>query len=596
MTKESIYRYDTFEDGKILHNKSKRHLPAMGWNSWNAFGSGNTEALTKVMADKLVELGLDKLGYKYVVLDDGCYKPERVDGLLSNEEVKFPSGFKSLADYIHAKGLKFGMYNDIGTNLCAGAAVGTCGHEPEDARTYIDWDVDFLKVDNCYYLWDNATFSDPTNAKYVFAPNIKYVKLCKLAKENLSESDILATYNAVDGVLTGERACIKDDYATYIGTFDGTGPDRTPVGAQSSELRFNITVEEAGDYGLIIGYATGQEEGVGSFLQIQVEAVREELIYDDFLEETETPESFVESALIPINLTKGTSTLRLMNHRRQENTLGSYGILVRELTAQAPDRDVILSICEWGKTSPQNWGYKVGDSWRILNDITFQVGSDGDPGVAAWISDYTTSVMAQYNKAVIMDEYAGLDKGWNDPDMMMIGMNGLDETQCRTHMTMWSMMCSPLMLGLDLRRVTLGDWIYNIISNKNMVDINQDTLGIQAKRIYTTIPTTDPDHEYIRDNKRVDVLAKPMSDGSIVLSIINADNENTYRDICVSKSLVMDMIGSKVVDIDSWKSATKYQITNMWTDEAYTTTDDRWGVDSIEPCDNYTIRITPTIK
>ena len=171
------YRFDAFDNGQVLLDKKKNHLPAMGWNSWNAFGSGNTAALTRAMADKMVELGLDKLGYQYIVLDDGCYKQERVDGQLSNEEVKFPEGFKALADYIHGKGLKFGMYNDIGTNLCAGAAVGTCGHEDADARSYVDWGVDFLKVDNCYYLWDNATFSAGTNAKYVYAPNIKGIQV-----------------------------------------------------------------------------------------------------------------------------------------------------------------------------------------------------------------------------------------------------------------------------------------------------------------------------------------------------------------------------------------------------------------------------------
>ncbi len=92
------YRYDSFKTGEVLLGKKKNHLPAMGWNSWNAFGSGNTEALTKKMAEKLVELGLDQLGYRYVVLDDGCYKPERIDGKISNEEVKFPSGFRALAD------------------------------------------------------------------------------------------------------------------------------------------------------------------------------------------------------------------------------------------------------------------------------------------------------------------------------------------------------------------------------------------------------------------------------------------------------------------------------------------------------------------
>ena len=64
------YRYDSFKNGEVLFGKKR--LPAMGWNSWNAFGSGNNEELTKAMADKIIELGLDKLGYQYIVLDDGC--------------------------------------------------------------------------------------------------------------------------------------------------------------------------------------------------------------------------------------------------------------------------------------------------------------------------------------------------------------------------------------------------------------------------------------------------------------------------------------------------------------------------------------------
>src|SRR5699024_8843663 len=156
------YMYPAFSNNEVVLNKKKGKLPAMGWNSWNAFGSKNSEALTKEITDKLIELCLADLGYEYVVLDDGCYKSERIDGLLANETVKFPSGFRALSDYIHEKGLLFGMYNDIGTNLCAGAAVGTCGFEDVDAQTYVDWGVDFLKIDNCYYLWDNATFSDET--------------------------------------------------------------------------------------------------------------------------------------------------------------------------------------------------------------------------------------------------------------------------------------------------------------------------------------------------------------------------------------------------------------------------------------------------
>lgn len=587
--KGNDYRFDSFSNGNVLLNKKKQHLPAMGWNSWNAFGSGNTEELTKQMADAFVGLGLDKLGYEYLVLDDGCYKQERVNGLLSNEEVKFPSGFRALADYIHAKGLKFGMYNDIGTNLCAGAAVGTCGHEAEDAQSYVDWDIDFIKVDNCYYLWDNATFSDATNAKYVYAPNIKAIRV------NGSSTEIVLSA-AKDGILTGVGAEKKEEYVTNLGTFDGTGPDATPIGARSSELVFEVETEKAGEYELFVTYATGEEPGVGSWLQVAVgEGEDSVLAYDDFLPTTETTTTFAESEAIKICLSAGKNIVRIMNHRRQENTLNSYAALLEGLNAANPDHDVIFSICEWGKTQPHNWGYKVGDSWRILNDITFQVGSDGNPGNATWTNDYTCSVTSQYNKAVIMDEFAGLDKGWNDPDMLTIGMNGLTEEMNKTHMAMWCMMNSPLMLGMDLRRIQKGDFLYQIIANKDLIALNQDALGVQAKRIKCmlgddTKSIKAPDITYVRDNNRVDVLAKPLADGSVALSFINvSDTEKTS--ISVSVKDIVDAIGCKMKDVKALDSAKTYQVTDLWTKEVSEVSDGIFAVEKLTAYGNVTVKV-----
>ncbi|MGN0506504.1 MAG: alpha-galactosidase [Lachnospiraceae bacterium] len=580
------YRYDAFDNGRILLNKKKQHLPAMGWNSWNAFGSGNTEQLTKEMADALVALGLDQLGYRYVVLDDGCYKSERVDGKLSNETVKFPNGFKALADYIHAKGLKFGMYNDIGTNLCAGAAVGTCGHEMTDAKSYADWGVDFLKVDNCYYLWDNATFSDAENARYVYAPNIRSIRI---AAENFS-----ASFRAVeDGILTGRGAERKSDYVTGIGTFDGTGPGPSPIGEQSSELEFHIRVPKAGTYLVYVTYATGQEEGVGSWLQIAVgKREQSQVYYDDFLPVTETTESFRESEGIPVVLKEGENCLRLMNHRRQENTLDSYATLLEGLNAAKPDHDILFSICEWGKTQPQNWGYKVGDSWRILNDITFRVGADGDPGMGAWTDDYTASVTSQYNKAVVMDEFAGLDKGWNDPDMLMVGMNGLTDTMNETHFTMWCMMNSPLMLGLDLRRVRKGDTIWNMISNKELIALNQDPLGIQAKRVFCSLAQEKPDTTYVTNNDRVDILAKPLADGSVAISFFNLSEEEKGAYSATVHQLI-ELIGHKMINRDDFAHAKEYRVADLWTGEVTVNVTGSFEVPTLPACGNVTIRVTP---
>ena len=583
------YRYDAFENGCVLLNKKKNHLPVMGWNSWNAFGSGNTERLTKDMADALVELGLAQLGYQYVVLDDGCYKSERVDGKLSNEAMKFPGGFKALADYVHAKGLKFGMYNDIGTNLCAGAAVGTCGHEMTDARSYMDWGVDFLKVDNCYYLWDNATFSDAANVKYVYTPTIRSIRIVGDAYD--------VSFQAVtDGILTGRSGEKRDTYVTGIGTIDGTGPQPSPVGTQSSELEFRVNVPKTGEYLVYVTYATGQEDCVGSWLQIAVGNKKQSRIfYDDFLQLTESAEEFRESDGIPVSLEKGENCLRFMNHRRQENTLNSYAKLLEGLNLVNPGHDVILSICEWGKTQPQNWGYKVGDSWRILNDITFCVGADGDPGTGSWSDDYTASVTSQYNKAVIMDEYAGLDKGWNDPDMLMVGMNGLTDVMCKTHFSMWCMMNAPLMLGMDLRRVKKGDGIWKIISNKELIALNQDSLGIQAKRVFCSLNPENPDTSYIVDNNRVDILAKPLADGSLALSFINLSGERKgeYR---VNAMDLIRKIGDKMINQDTFAQAEEYRVLDLWSEQVTVNATGSFGVDELTPYDSVTIRVTPVVR
>lgn len=123
--------------------------PPLGWNSWNTFGTDINENLVKGIADKFVELGLKDAGYQYIVLDDGWMAKERdTNGNLIADPEKFPNGMKAVADYIHSKGLKFGLYNCAGATTCAGYP-GSRGHEYQDARTYASWDIDFLKYDWC---------------------------------------------------------------------------------------------------------------------------------------------------------------------------------------------------------------------------------------------------------------------------------------------------------------------------------------------------------------------------------------------------------------------------------------------------------------
>jgi alpha-galactosidase len=122
--------------------------PPMGWNSWNKFGCDISEQTIRAAADAMVRSGMKDAGYQYVVIDD-CWHGERdANGDIQADPKRFPSGIKALADYIHAKGLKFGIYSDAGKKTCAGRP-GSRGFEYQDARQYAAWGVDYLKYDWC---------------------------------------------------------------------------------------------------------------------------------------------------------------------------------------------------------------------------------------------------------------------------------------------------------------------------------------------------------------------------------------------------------------------------------------------------------------
>lgn len=123
--------------------------PQMGWNSWNKFGTGINEQMVKEMADALISTGLKDAGYNHILLDDGWMDMERdAQGNLVPHPEKFPNGIKVVADYVHSKGLKFGLYNCAGSKTCAGYP-GSRGHEYQDALKYAEWGVDYLKYDWC---------------------------------------------------------------------------------------------------------------------------------------------------------------------------------------------------------------------------------------------------------------------------------------------------------------------------------------------------------------------------------------------------------------------------------------------------------------
>lgn len=123
--------------------------PPMGWLSWNLFEGDINEDLVKEIADAMVANGLKDAGYEYLILDDLWQGGRDEKGRIVPDPAKFPNGMKVVADYVHAKGLKFGIYTDIAEKTCGGA-VGSYGFEERDARTFAEWGVDYVKCDYCY--------------------------------------------------------------------------------------------------------------------------------------------------------------------------------------------------------------------------------------------------------------------------------------------------------------------------------------------------------------------------------------------------------------------------------------------------------------
>jgi len=140
--------------------------PPMGWNSWNKYAcDGLNEAVVRATADAIADNGMKDAGYQYVVIDD-CWQVSRdANGNIVADPSKFPSGIKALADYIHSKGLKFGIYTDAGTLTCQ-KRPGSMGHEYQDAKQYADWGVDYVKED-----WCNTLPGQNTEASYTLFRN-----------------------------------------------------------------------------------------------------------------------------------------------------------------------------------------------------------------------------------------------------------------------------------------------------------------------------------------------------------------------------------------------------------------------------------------
>ena len=133
-------------DLHALPDNGLARTPPMGWNSWNRFQDKFDDATVRAMADAMVSSGMSKAGYNYIIVDEGWSSGRDANGNITGN-ARFPD-MKALADYVHSKGLKIGIYSSPGPQACGGYQ-GSYGHEEQDAKTFADWGYDYLKYDWC---------------------------------------------------------------------------------------------------------------------------------------------------------------------------------------------------------------------------------------------------------------------------------------------------------------------------------------------------------------------------------------------------------------------------------------------------------------
>uniref|UniRef100_A0A0E0EG74 Alpha-galactosidase n=1 Tax=Oryza meridionalis TaxID=40149 RepID=A0A0E0EG74_9ORYZ len=257
--------YDTSNYGKLQLNNGLALTPQMGWNSWNFFACNINETVIRDTADALVSTGLADLGYNYVNIDD-CWsnvKRGKKDQLLPDPKT-FPSGIKALADYVHGKGLKLGIYSDAGIFTCQ-VRPGSLHHEKDDAAIFASWGVDYLKYDNCYNLGIKPKDRYPPMRDALNSTGCQiFYSLCEWGQDDpalwagkvgnswRTTDDIQDTWKSMTDI-----ADKNNKWASYAGPGGWNDPDMLEVGNGGmtfAEYRAHFSIWSLMKAPLLIGY------------------------------------------------------------------------------------------------------------------------------------------------------------------------------------------------------------------------------------------------------------------------------------------------------------------------------------------------------
>ncbi|KAK8935890.1 Alpha-galactosidase [Platanthera zijinensis] len=259
-----IHPFDTSNYGRLQLSNGLALTPQMGWNSWNFFACNINETVIKETADALISTGLADLGYRYVNIDD-CWSSilRNSKGHLLPDQKTFSSGIKTLADYLHRKGLKLGIYSDAGVFTCQ-VRPGSLFHEEDDAESFASWGVDYLKYDNCFNLGIKPEKRYPPMRDALNSTGRAiFYSICewgvddpalwadKVGNSWRTTDDITDTWESMTAI-----ADINDKWASYAGPGGWNDPDMLEVGNSGmnfSEYRSHFSIWALMKAPLLIG-------------------------------------------------------------------------------------------------------------------------------------------------------------------------------------------------------------------------------------------------------------------------------------------------------------------------------------------------------
>lgn len=494
---------------KRVENSANK-APLMGWSSWNTFRNNIDEKLILETAEALKSSGLLDAGYCYVNLDDNWHSSSRTaEGKLQGDLTRFPRGIKPVVEELNAMGFKAGIYSSNGTLTCEDLPASLY-NERVDARTFAEFGMEYFKYDFCHNI-----------------PISRYAPLVYGIELGEPSSDKTVFYHCNKARLNGNAKFMKDRYVE--GKCHVSGLDRN-AGYMEYD---NIYTEKEGEFILTICIRKK-----GKYEKALAALINEE---DIVMYQVPSQKRWNYTARFQqtVYLKKGQNTIRLFNPvaRRSDSAFLQYYNMAKELVAAAKEREgeyrpILFSICEWGRNKPYKWGALAGNMWRTTPDIR--------PSFP-WIKSI-------YNHNVKLYKYAA-PGAWNDPDMLEVGNGKLTRNQNLSHFSLWCMMNAPLVLGNDIR--CIPDDVKEIVTNKTMISINQDTLYKPCKRIR---------------KGRVDVLAKPLSGGRVAVCLFNKSKRERIVHLDLKKVLLDEYVNLPLKE--------SYCIKDVWSGEEINVSDE----------------------